>query len=311
MRIDVHHHIVPPEYLAAARDRIVGTTPRPNLVTSWTPDISLEMMDATDVNVALTSVSVPGLWFGDIEQTRRLARICNDYAARMVADHPDRFGIFGMLPLPDVDGALREIEYACDTLKADGVGLFTNYGDKWLSDPAFTPVLEELNRRKAVAFVHPLAPKACMWMAGLRPSVMEFLFDTVRCMTSLIFSGAAKRFPDIKFIFCHSGGALPVMFDRIVRQCQNDKDMNAKLPEGPLPYFRRFHYEIATSAAEANLGMLAQVIPTSQFLFGLDAPFVDATPTLKNFVQRDFSAADVAAIESGNALKLFPRFARM
>ena len=307
--IDIHHHIVPPGYLAETRERIVRTTPRPDLVTNWTPAYSLEMLDKYEIATAITSVSVPGLWLGDRAQTTRLARISNDFAARMVQDHPTRFGMFAMLPLPDVDATLAEIAYAGDTLKTDGFGVFTSYGDKWLSDPDFWPVLDELNRRKAVVFVHPIAPAACMWMAGLRPSVIEFLFDTVRAVVSLIFSGAAKQFPDIRFIFCHAGGALPPMIERIARQGANDKDVNARLPEGPMPYLKKFFFDIATSAADDNLGVLMKHIPESQILLGLDMPFVDPTPTLKNYVHRDFSPTTRAAIDYGNAHRLFPRLA--
>ena len=308
--IDIHHHIVPPGYLAETRERIVRTTPRPDLVTNWTPAYSLEMMDKYEIAASMTSVSVPGLWLGDVEQTKRLARLTNDYAARMVQDHPTRFGMFAMLPLPDVDATLAEIAYAGDTLKADGFGVFTSYGDKWLSDPSFRPVLAELNRRKAVVFVHPIAPTACMWMAGLRPSVIEFFFDTVRTITSLIFSGAARDFPNISFIFCHAGGALPPMIERIARQGANDKDVNALLPEGPMPYLKKFYFDIATSAAEDNLGVLMKHIPETNILLGLDMPYVDPTPTLKNYTRQPFSAATRAAIEYGNAARLFPRLAR-
>lgn len=311
MRIDIHHHIVPPRYLDAVRDSIIHTTPRPELITSWTPKTSIAMLDAVEVDTAFTSVSAPGLWFGDRAQTRDLAMYCNDFAAGMVANHPGRFGMFAMLPLPDIDATLQEISRAGDTLNADGYGLFTNYGDTWLNDPAYDPVLAELDRRKAVCFVHPLAPTACAWMAGLRPSVIEFLIDTLRCMTGLIFSGAAKKYPDIQWIFCHSGGALAPMFERIARQGAHDPQIHARLPEGPLPYFQRFHYDIATSASPDNLGVLLRHVPVTQALFGLDMPFVDATPTLPNFGRNDFNDDQTHAIEYGNALRLFPRLAKI
>lgn len=311
MRIDIHNHIVPPRYLDVTRESIARTTPKPELVMEWTPAKSVEIMDASGVDVAFTSVSVPGLWFGDLAQTRDLATICNDFAAGMIADYPKRFRMFAMLPLPDIDGSLREIARAYDELRADGVCVFTNYGDTWLNDPRYAPVLEELDRRDAVVFVHPIAPKACAWMAGLRPSAVEYLFDTVRCMTGLIYSGAARKYARIRWIFCHAGGALAPMFERIVRQGANTVEVRERIPEGPLPYFRRFYYDIATSASPDNLGVLLRHVPVSQILFGLDGPFVPASATLNQIGANGFSEAEMKAIEHGNALRLFPGLANI
>ena len=149
--IDVHHHIVPPFYLAENRERIAGS--RGGQISAawldWEPRKALDAMDQHGVATAVLSLSTPGVWFGDAEAARRTARQCNDYAADLARSHPRRFGLFSVLPLPDTDGSLREIEYALDVLKADGVGLLTSYGDKWLGDAAYQPVFEELNRRKA------------------------------------------------------------------------------------------------------------------------------------------------------------------
>src|ERR1019366_1430625 len=136
-------------------------------------------------------------------------RKSNDYGAQLVKDYPGRFGLFAALPLPDQDGSLREIEYAFDVLKADGIALMTDYGDKWPGDPAFVPVFDELNRRKAIVFVHPTAPNCCTSLIpGTTGSWLEYLFDTARAITSFLVNGTFARFPDIRFIFCHSGGTM-------------------------------------------------------------------------------------------------------
>src|SRR6202162_4897484 len=150
-RIDVHHHIVSPGFVEELRSLLQPPT------LNWTPERSIEDMDKAGVATAITSVTTPGVWIGDHEQGRRLARESNDYAARLVADYPGRVGGFRAGPLPDIEASLREIEYGLDVLKADGISLFTSYRDKWLGDPAFDPVMEELNPRRGVVFVHPEA----------------------------------------------------------------------------------------------------------------------------------------------------------
>jgi len=151
--IDVHHHIVPPFYLAENRDRIIaagGGRINP-AYSNWTPEQSLAAMDKHGVEIAVLSLSVSAYWFGDPKEATRTARRVNEYAADLVRSHPGRFGMFAIIPLPDPEASLREIEYAYSVLKADGIGLATSYDDKWLGHPDYQPVLEELSRRKAVA----------------------------------------------------------------------------------------------------------------------------------------------------------------
>ena len=137
-------------YVASVGDGRIGPLILAGRTPQWTPEMSIAAMDRNGIATAITSVSAPGVWFGDGAQTRHLARHCNDYAAAMRAVHAGRFGVFACLPLPDVDASLREIEYALDTLRADGIGLLTNYAGVFPGDPAFVRVFDELNRRKAV-----------------------------------------------------------------------------------------------------------------------------------------------------------------
>src|SRR5579864_2557771 len=159
--INVHHHLTAPAYVKFLTENKVRDFPNKSAAES------VEDMDRAGVTAAITSIIGPGIWFGDLAATRRLARECNDYAAKLISDYPGRFGMFTMLPLPDIDASLREIEYGYETLKADGVYMFTNwggkalYGDQYLGDPALAPIYQELNRRKAVVYTHPKEPACC------------------------------------------------------------------------------------------------------------------------------------------------------
>src|SRR5712692_5183742 len=226
-RIDIHHHLLPPSYIAEIISRRVTPTP------AWTPAKSIEEMDKNGIATSVVSLIQPGVWFGDVAQGRRLAREVNEYAARMVMDYPRRFGMFAVPPLPDTEGSLREIEYALDTLKADGIGVMTSYGDKYLGDPAFAPVWEELNRRKAVVYTHPLVPDCCRNLVPNVPTgAIEFATDTTRTIAGLLFSGTAARFPDIRWIFSHGGGTAPFLLSRLQREEQEMKEREKRLPKG-------------------------------------------------------------------------------
>jgi 6-methylsalicylate decarboxylase len=306
-RIDVHHHFSPPQWIAAVKGREL--LQRAN--TEWTPARSVEDMDNAGVATAVVSITNPGLWFGDKEATRRMARECNDYGAKLVQDNPSRFGLFAAMPLPDIDATLREIEYAYDTLKADGIHLFTSYGDTWLGNAAFTPVMAELNRRKAVIHVHPTAANCCKNLLPDVPSgIMEYGTDTTRAILGVMFSGTATRFPDIRYIWSHAGGTAPFLAGRIERGVRNLNEREKRLPHGAMHELRRFHYDVAGAANPGALASLLKLVTTTQVLFGTDFP--PAGPSLdvvKSLAQIGFSEADLRAIDRGNAMRLLPRLA--
>ncbi len=302
-RVDTHHHVVPPGYLAA-----VGSQKLQPVIRNWTPARSLEDMDRAGVATAITSITTPGIWFGDSEAARRLARECNEYAARLVVDFPGRFGVFAALPLPDVEGSLREAAYALDVLNGDGVCLFTSYGDKWLGDPEFTPLMAELNRRRAVLYTHPTANVCCQNLVPDVPApIIEYGADTTRTIASLVFSGTAARFPDIRFIFSHAGGTLPFLTERLTRLPLANKDLDRRVPNGVLYELQKFHYDVAQAAHPMALASLLRLVPVPQVLFGTDFPFRTSIDHVKGLADYGFSAAELQAIERDNAVRLLPR----
>ena len=307
--IDVHHHIVPPFYLGENRERLARGGKINPAWLEWEPQKTLDAMNKHGVATAVLSLSTPGVWLGDAAAARSTARRCNDYAATLARDHPGRFGLFSALALPDTDGSLQEIEYAFDTLKADGIGLLSSYGDKWLGDIAYQPVFEELNRRKAVVFVHPTIPNCCRTlMPHISPIAAEVPQDTTRTVMSLLFSGAFTRFKDIRFIFCRAGGSVPIDAARMAEY--GPKDLIDKLPNGVDYELKRLYYDIAVSGHRPAIAALTSFVPMSQILFGSDFPYRALSETADSLPQLGLSAAALQAIGRDNALTLLPHLAR-
>lgn len=306
-RIDVHHHISPPTYLAAVAAAKVGAPP----TIGWTLQKSLDDMDRAGVATAITSLTTPATSFLKGQAAQKVARESNDFAAKLVADHPGRFGSFAALPLPDVEASLREIEYALDTLHATGVGVLTSYDTRWLGDPAFAPVLTELDRRRAVVFVHPTTPACC---EGLIPdipgSVIEYATDTTRTLASLVFSGTAARCQHARFIFCHAGGTMPFLIERFTRLPEMQKSLAARVPKGVLHELRRFHYDVAQASHPMALRPLLELIPISQVLFGTDFPFRTSIEHVEALFNFGFSAENLRSVEYENATRLLPSLKR-
>jgi predicted TIM-barrel fold metal-dependent hydrolase len=298
--------VSPPRFIS---DVIVARKTGQQPLTQWTPEKAIEDMDRGGVATAITSVSEPGVWFGDNEAARRLARECNDYVGRLVADRPTRFGMFATLPMPDVAGSLREIEYAMDTLKADGVCFLTSYQGKYLGDAAFAPVMNELNRRSAVVHTHPARPDCCRNLIPDVPETMiELATDTTRTIASVLFSGTLARCPNIRFIFSHAGGTITAIAGRLLGAEMTAANLAGQpAPNSRLYHLRRFYYDTAGSANPVNMQALKTLVPSSQILFGTDAPFVDGAPQVQGLQNSGFTAEELRGIERDNAVRIVPR----
>ncbi len=309
--IDVHHHIVPPFYLAENRDRIVaagGGRISPAFL-SWTPELMIAAMDKSSVATAVLSLAPVAFWYGDRAAAARMSRRVNEYAADLVRNHSGRFGHFAIIPLPDTEASLREIEYAYSVLKADGITLLTSYDDKWLGHPDYQPVFEELNRRKAVVFVHPTTPLCCRTLLpDVPPVILEIPQDTTRAVTNLVFTGALAKFRDIRFIFSHAGGDVPMVVGRM--QQYAPKSVAEKAPNGIEYELKRLHYDIAGTAFRPAIAALTSLVPTTQILFGSDNPFLPLAQTAEGMMKLGFSEDDLRLIGRDNALTLLPRLKR-
>jgi predicted TIM-barrel fold metal-dependent hydrolase len=305
--IDTHHHFYPPSYLAQQKE-FEGRRhipPYPDMF-DWTPARDIELMDKNGICTAVVSLaSTPGLWFdAGAENAAKTARVCQDFAGEMQRDHPGRYGVFAPLSMMDMDITLKEIEYVFDTLKADGVNLQTNYGDKWLGDATYKPVLEELNRRKAVAYVHPLVAACCGRLSvGAYPAVIEVPHDTTRTVTSLLVSGSFARYREIKWLFSHAGGTIPFLAGRIDAFYGHGPKAKEIAPDGIFSELARLHYDTANATSVPTMAALLKLAPVSQVTYGTGYP-LDQN---KNLDKLGLSAADVKAIESGNAARLIPR----
>jgi len=314
-RIDTHHHVYPPRYVAEELDRIAGVGPGfpVSMITDWTPAVSIADMDRNGVSAAVVSIGTPGVWHGDNEKAASLARHCNEYCAQLIRDYPGRFGAFATLPLPDIDASLREIEYATETLGLDGFGLLTNIDGRWPGDKSFAPIYDELNRRKAVVYYHPKTPdRFTDVLPDVPDAIMEFLFDTTRAIVSLLYSGTLARCPDIRFIFSHGGGTLPYLSDRIASLSRRAtaKEIAARVPNGVEYELKKLYYDAVSTANNPQaFGALSGLVPASNILLGSDFPYWSVERTIGGLNAAKLSAADRSAIEFGNAAALFPRLA--
>ena len=302
--VDVHQHYQAPFERGANSSR-------------WTPAKVMDLMDKNGISTVIIS----GGAYGDqvytgTEEGRAMARKLNDYAAKIVSDHPKQFGFFAVVPFPDADGSLKEIEYAYDTLKADGVGILSSIGDKWPGDPAFLPAFEELNRRKAVTFIHPYVPKCCRDLIPSGEASVERDFDTTRAVTNLLYSGTLAKLPDIRYIINHSGAAVPVMAGRIKDRVPGASSYGAKpqtagitpnTPKGVFYELQKLYYEVAHAAYPAAMAALTKFAAPSQYLFGSDFPAEDPANTIRELRSVGLSPDVMHGLVRGNAERLFPR----
>ncbi len=310
-RIDVHHHIIPPAFIEEmdkrGLDKVAGA-PLPQ----WSPEQSIDLMDTNGIQIALTSLSAPGVYFGDKAAAVKLARGCNEFAAGMRNRYPGRFGNFAVLPTPFADLAAREAEYALDILGADGVVLLGSTDGVFLGDPRYDELMAELDRRSTTVFVHPNMHATSEQLGLNAPGfLLEFLCDTTRAAVNLILTGTIEKYPRIRWILAHSGGFLPYIAWRI-SLANGLPEYAVNAPQGVLEYIRRFYYDTALSPSAYSLASLRELVDPSQILFGSDFPFAPAPVVASCCATLDKSPIwhdeTRYGISRGHALKLFPAY---
>jgi len=299
-RIDVHYHVFPPETLAVSRNPAQA---------GWTVARAIEELDRNGIATGLASSgsTLP------VDQ----ARAFNEFGARLGGDHPGRFGLFAALPLPDIDASLREIEHALDVVKADGFGLVTSYGELWLGDPKLRPVLVELNRRKAVVYVHPTDAPCCVnlsyWTPPVAGSWIEWPMHTARAILSLMLNKVMLELPDIRFIFAHDGGTMPLLIGRIAGFTESARaDFREKFhdifPAGVEAEYRKLYFDTAQGFYPVNMQAMRKLVPDEHILFGSDYPYFSIAASVAGIQQLGLPPALTRAIERENAQALFPRW---
>ncbi len=308
-RIDTHHHFMPDIFVKTiGAERLASVTPNGKL-PDWSVQRALDMCGTYGISEAILSIS-PGYPALDADIERPLMRVCNEEAAKIRADHPGKFGHFASIPMFDVADALKEIEFAYGTLKSDGVVVFSNYGGRYLGDPAFDEIWAELNKRKAVVFIHPTSPGYDL--KGQPPqSVIEFPVDTARAATSLMYSGATRKYPDINFILSHAGGVLPFLAARINGGAMFNEDVHKRVPD-VLAEVRKFWFDTALSANPSALAALYAVADPARITYGSDFPYAPDIGIRVNVAGADHYPMEDrvrADLGRGNAARLLGRSA--
>ncbi len=306
-RIDAHAHFAPAPYLARIQARAGGKLPIP----PWSLEDSLAMMDKYQIDASVLSVSPPGAFMGDMPEAIELARMVNETAANIVAAQPAKFAVLACLPLPSLDAALQELTHALDVLKLDGVAVFTHYGENYLGNEKFAPLLEELNKRSAYVFVHPTLPVHATPLAKYPTWLYEFPFETTRCITDLLYSGAFERYKNIRFQFAHMGGTVPFLAGRIASlplRSPPGSEFAINTPEGPLTYLQRLYYDTGLSNTASSIEATRNISSFDHIVFGTDWPYAELPAGRDPAPELSYLKEDRNQLECKNILALVPRF---
>jgi predicted TIM-barrel fold metal-dependent hydrolase len=314
LTVDLHHHVIPEFYWEASNEdgNAAGGINPPR----WSLDGAIAYLDEAGIDVAVPSISTPGVHFGDDAAARTLARQVNEYLAGLKHNRPDRFGAFAVLPLPDVDGSLEQIAYAFDVLELDGVSVFTNAGGSYLGDSRFDAIFTELQRRAAFVFVHPTAsPDPIAHTLGIPDTLLDYPVDTSRAIAKLHYSNTFARTPDVKYQFVHAGGTIPFLAERFAIVDEMNVIPGAQERGAFADVLRRLYWDTASAFSDPVLHMLRSVTGLGNVVFGTDYPYPSGAISIGGLRQlRDTPELDDderRAVLGGSAAGLIPRLARV
>lgn len=291
--VDIHHHVIPDVYREGLAE--IGITHSGGKsIDPWNVAMSLEFMDSLNIETAFMSISEPALREvveHSPEKAKELARKTNEFMAAAKANHPERFGAFAVLPMPDIKASIEEVKYALEELKLDGIGLLSNYQDHFLGDSCYDELLDVLQQYNAVVYVHPSSPASTVKRPEFVPIdfITEFTFNTTRAATNLIYSGTMERCPDVQYIFSHMGGTLPYLHSRVEVAFPRQKHVREAMPVNDFVknrwstvekdihfYMKRMWFDTALNVDPDVLRLTNKVAP-NHILFGSDAFFAPRT----------------------------------
>jgi aminocarboxymuconate-semialdehyde decarboxylase len=314
LTVDLHQHVIPDFYWQASNEdgNVAGGINPPR----WSLEGAIAYLDEAGIDVAVESISTPGVHFGDDQAARALARRVNEYLADIKRNRPDRFGGFAALPLPDIEGSLEQLEYALDVLELDGVSVFTNAGGSYLGDSRFDPIFAELQRRAAVVFVHPTAsPDPIAHTLGLPDTLLDYPVDTSRAIAKLHYSNTLARTPDVKYVFVHAGGTIPFLASRFAIVDEMDVIPGARERGAFADVLPRLYWDTASAFTDPVLHMLRSVTGLKNVVFGTDYPYPANTISIGGLRQLQNTAelddGERAGVLGACALRLIPRLARV
>jgi predicted TIM-barrel fold metal-dependent hydrolase len=311
LTIDTHHHLLPDFFFEATNEKespVGGLKPQ-----SWTPEGSLAFMDEAGIDVAILSISTPGIQLPDRNAGRELARKCNELAASLITKYPKRFGAFAGVSMSNIDDAIDEVKYALDVLKLDGVVLFTNSNGVYLGNKIMKSLFDELQRRKAVVYVHPNAsPDPVAHHLGLTDNLIDFPGDTTRAIAQLHYGGTFAATPDVKYIFSHAGGTAPYLAGRFAIVDEMNVMGDSSRRGTAAETFRKLYWDTALAWSEPVLHTLREVAGPDKILFGTDFPYLRKDIAVRSrgkvAVSKELPGKEKSQVLGGNALELFPRF---
>jgi len=312
LTVDIHHHVMPDFYWEASNEdgnAAGGITP-----PRWSLEGAIAYLDEALIDVAVVSISTPGVHFGDDSTARTLAHRVNEYLADLKRVRPDRFGAFAALPLPDIDGSLEQIRHAFDVLELDGVSMMTNADGSYLGDSRFDPIFAELQSRGAVVFIHPTAsPDPIAHTLGLPDALLDYPVDTSRAIAKLHYSNTFARTPDVKYLFPHAGGTIPFVASRFAIVDAMNVIPGAE-ERGPFAdTLTRLYWDTASAFGDPVLHLLRSVTGVRNVAFGTDYPYPHDDISIGGLraLQRtaELAADERNALLGGTACRLIPRLA--